>query len=56
MSQLLMVFALSVLLSWGPMFIPLMASLINAIVHGVKNAGGIGKAIRLRRPVLHPAV
>jgi hypothetical protein len=56
MSQLLMVFALSVLLSWGPIFIPLTASLINAIARGVKNAGGIGTAVRLRRPVLRPAV
>jgi hypothetical protein len=50
MSQLLMVIALSVALSLGPVFIPVVASIVHAIVHGVRNAGGIGAAVRRRAP------
>jgi hypothetical protein len=50
MSQLLTVFAMSLVLSLGPMFIPIFASIVHAIVHAVKNAGGIGAAVRRLAP------
>jgi len=53
MSQLLMVLALSVVLSWGPTFIPVLVSLVHAIIGSVRNASGV--AVRLRRPVPSPA-
>jgi hypothetical protein len=54
MSQFLMVLALSVVLSWGPTFIPVVVSLVHAIIGWVRNTPGA--AMRLRRPVRSPAV
>jgi hypothetical protein len=56
MSQFLMVLALSVALSLGPTFVPVLVSLVHAIIRSVRKAPGIASAVRVRRPVLSPAV
>jgi hypothetical protein len=56
MSQFLMVLALSVVLSWGPTFVPVLVSLVHAIIASVRKAPRIASAVRVRQPVLTPAV
>ena len=54
MSQFLMVLALSVGLSLGPTFVPVVVSLVHRIIAWARNASG--EAGRLRRPVPTSAV
>jgi hypothetical protein len=56
MSQFLMVLALSVGLSLGPTFIPVVVSLVHAIIGSVRKAAGTASAVRVRQPVPSPAV
>jgi Sec-independent protein translocase protein TatA len=56
MSQFLMVLALAVVLSLGPTFIPVVVSIVHAIIGSVRKAARTASATRLRQPVPSPAV
>ena len=59
MSQFLMVLALAVVLSLGPTFIPVLVSLVHAIIGSVRKSAGTVSAVRatrVRQPVPSPVV
>ena len=56
MSQFLMVLALAVVLSLGPTFIPVVVSLVHAIIASVRKSVRADSAVRVERPVASPAV
>ena len=56
MSQFLMVLALAVVLSLGPTFIPVVVSIVHAIIGSVRKTGTTVSAARQRQPVPSPAV
>jgi Sec-independent protein translocase protein TatA len=56
MSQFLMVLALAVVLSLGPTFIPVVVSLVHAIIGSVRKSATTVSAARQRQPVPSPAV